>query len=247
MLEVRSNSNILNCWVSIQQSVSEQLLQAKLQDRSCKQFEVVKKPQESIPLNRLHQYADDQIDKTSASDLVQSQSSINGLSSTSLSDCGYEKATITTIEDFKHQDSRAFKPRLYKAIQPSYLEDDLLPPSQTDLSAEERDPQHQLSSVSQTSQESHNLMPEFAINIDTESSYSRLPSIDANSTQLLEDDMNRHKRVPIDTNIDIVSHLEKNLKLLEFHRERSAGSPSNQSSCTKSSQKGFAQHLDKKS
>ena len=53
-----------------------------------------------------------------------------------LGDCRYVKATLNTKEDLSYKDSRAFKPRLYKAIQPSDPQDDLVSPSQTDISEE---------------------------------------------------------------------------------------------------------------
>ena len=174
--------------------------------------------------------------------LSQEQSTPSCWSTASLGE--YEKATLSNLDEHKHLDSRAFRPRLHKAIQPSDPAGDLLPPTQTDLPKAKEDSasQSKNSAVSQSSDNSHELLPGFEIRYDSDSDISRKPSITPKSfphLHHLEGEDCRSNRIPIDTNIDIIPHLEKNSNLLEFHREKSTGSPANRSPGIKTSQRSI--------
>ena len=151
-----------------------------------------------------------------------------------LSGSRLQRTTQPNLEDKKHLGSRAFKPQLYKAVQPSNLAEDQIVCSQTDLSQDQiQSSRSQASTISQASGDKHESLPLFKIQVDTESCLSRLASITPQSLsklKTLREEAPRNSQNsnrPIDTNVDLLHLLEKNDHLVFFHHEKIAVSPSN--------------------
>ena len=131
--------------------------------------------------------------------------------------------------------SPAFKPRMWKLVQPCDPGNGHLCYSQADLSWDETQSSYsQACSISQTRDIRQDTLPEFSIHIDSSSDKSRVASVTPKSLSKFGADERVQTKIQldsvkpqIDTIIDVLYLLNKNPQLVAFHRERNGGTPSN--------------------